>query len=354
MSHRVVKPRARRLQRWLCLLGLPLATAVFSSSVYAACEYKIASQWDGGFTASIAITNSTSAPITNWSISWQYASANRMSNGWNANYSGTNPYTASNLNWNGALQPGQSIEIGLQGTKGTATAEIPTIAGSVCGVAAASSSSVAVSSSSVATSSSSVAISSSSSSVATSASSSSVSSAVSNQVAWDLDETVSFLNFTTTKNVSTVETHFFTSMSGQINSSGVASVTLDLNTVSTGIPTRNQRVRDFLFETATYPTATFSVNVPSSLLSTLSAGQITQTDLTANVDLHGVIVPITARVSVQRLSDTRILVQTMSPILTRAADFNLTDGIEILRTLASLSSLSGAVAVDFALVFDAR
>jgi hypothetical protein len=63
---------------------------------------------------------------------------------------------------------------------------------------------------------------------------------------------------------------------------------------------------------------------------------------------------VTTRVSVQRLSNSRVMVQSMAPVLTRAVDFNLTAGVEALRSVVNLTSISAAVPVDFALVFDAR
>ncbi|RYY73230.1 MAG: YceI family protein [Gammaproteobacteria bacterium] len=189
-----------------------------------------------------------------------------------------------------------------------------------------------------------------SSSVATSSSRSSVNSTA----AWDLDTTTSYFNFVTTKNTHTVEAHNFTTIGGYIGNDGVAVLTIDLNTVNTNNTTRDQRMRDYLFEIATYPTATVSVAVPSTLLSSLSVGQAAATDITATVDLHGVNATVTTRVSVQKLSSSRILVQSLSPVLTKAADYNLTTGVETLRSLVGATSISAAVPVDFALVFNAR
>lgn len=146
----------------------------------------------------------------------------------------------------------------------------------------------------------------------------------------------------------------FTSLGGYIGNDGVAVLNIDLNSVNTNNTTRDQRVRDFLFETATYPTATVTVTVPSTLLSSLAVGQTSPTDVSAIISLHGVNFTVTARVSVQRLSSSRILVQTISPVLTKASDFNLTAGLETLRSLVGLTSISTAVPVDFALVFNAR
>ena len=65
----------------------------------AACTYKIDNEWNTGATGSIVITNSTSAAINGWAVSWQY-NTNRLTSSWNANLTGSNPYNASNLGWN--------------------------------------------------------------------------------------------------------------------------------------------------------------------------------------------------------------------------------------------------------------
>jgi hypothetical protein len=117
---------------------------------------------------------------------------------------------------------------------------------------------------------------------------------------------------------------------------------------------RDQRMREMLFETATHPTASIEVAVPAALLNSLSAGQSTLADITASVNLHGVQKAVTARVLIQRLSNSRVLVQSISPPLTRAADFNLVDGVERLRSVVNLVSISTTVPVDFAFAFDAR
>jgi endoglucanase len=104
-----------------------------SSSVAAGskCQYVITNQWNTGFTAAIRITNTGSSSINGWNLSWTYTDGTRVTNLWNAVFSGSNPYSASNMNWNGNIQPGQTVEFGFQGTKGSST-QIPTVTGSVC------------------------------------------------------------------------------------------------------------------------------------------------------------------------------------------------------------------------------
>jgi len=120
------------------LIGLGLATATFGNTANASCNYTITNSWGTGFTAAIRITNDTATTVNSWQVNWTYAN-NKVSNAWNAMLSGN--YSATNISWNGRIQPGQSVEFGLQGTTNGGAIESPTLTGALCGTANASSSS---------------------------------------------------------------------------------------------------------------------------------------------------------------------------------------------------------------------
>lgn len=644
------------------MTSVALALTAVSIPVFADCKYTVNDQWNNGFTATVKITNSTTSPINNWSIAWQYAGNNRITNSWNANLTGANPYSATNLNWNGQIQPGQSVEFGFQGTKDASAAEVPVISGAACGATSSassvkSSSSSVISSSSVKSSSSSVASSSSvkssssssavssvvsssislssssqssaassigagvlfqenfentalnaqpanwdnflawnyntsnqpgastfalvdsakaysgsksihfkgslaqivrklpagtnhlhirayvnmskklgndptdnhehimgikktqdanneirvgqikgvlgtnevpsdniapkmdkwyggtelspnkwycvetamygdtaynqlhmwvdgklvhsitsandwnngalpanwlsdkfnyvmfgfhsfsgntadvwmddivvstqpigcgsasSSSVATSSSSQSsvvtsisssskssqVSSAISSTTSssvssqsssksssssssvpvvgvgnWTLDPTNSFINFVTIKNVNKMETHRFDTLSGAIADNGVATFTINLASVNTANTVRDQRMRDMLFQTTNYATATATVNLTATTISAIPVGQSAMVDISGTLNLHGVTGTVTTKVNVQRLTATKILVQNQTPLFVKAADYTLDSGVEALRSIASLTSISTTVPVDFVLIYNAN
>lgn len=140
--------------RLAALLGAGLIATTFGSSANAACSYTVTNNWGNGFTAAIRVTNDTSATVNSWQINWAY-SKNSVTNSWNALLSGN--YSATNLNWNGRIQPGQSVEFGIQGVTNGGAIETPQLLGVLCSTTATSTSSISPVISSTSRSSSSVA-----------------------------------------------------------------------------------------------------------------------------------------------------------------------------------------------------
>lgn len=125
--------------------------ALYSVPTYAArCEYLIQNEWSTGFVAAVRITNDTGTAINGWSVNWNYTDGSRRTGGWNASVAGNNPYTATSVGWNDRINPGQSIEFGVQGNKGVANspAQRPSIGGVVCASSTSSASSKSLASSS--------------------------------------------------------------------------------------------------------------------------------------------------------------------------------------------------------------
>lgn len=244
-------------------------------------------------------------------------------------------------------------------SKPAISSSAPSSSSAVSSSAPASSSKPAVSSSAPASSSKPAVSSSAPSSTPVSSSApSSVASSVASSVSvpvgtFALNASESYLNFISTKKNSVLEISTFTGLSGTITADGVATLVIDLATVSTNIATRDQRMQAMLFEVANYPTATATVNVPVNVLSGIAIGNSAKVPVTASLNLHGVTAPISTTLSVQRMSSGRIIVQTLAPIVIKAGDFALTAGLESLRAIAGLADpITSTVPVDFYLVFD--
>ncbi|GII80353.1 glycosyl hydrolase family 5 [Sphaerisporangium rufum] len=86
-----------------------------------ACRVKYTkSQWSGGFTADLAITNTGSGSINGWTLGFSFPNDQRITNAWNATVSQNgSAVTARNVDHNGSIPPGGTASFGFQGTFGS-------------------------------------------------------------------------------------------------------------------------------------------------------------------------------------------------------------------------------------------
>ena len=169
--------------------------------------------------------------------------------------------------------------------------------------------------------------------------------------AWSLDNDASQVSFVSVKAGDAGEVHRFTEISGGLTAEGSASVTIQLASVDTLIPLRDDRMREMLFQTNLFPTASLSTNIDMDALAALAPGD--SMDMTANLtlDLHGQQISLAAEMIVARLGDHRLMVSSRKPLIVNAASVDLVKGIEALREIANLPSISKAVPVSFVLSF---
>ncbi|MDG1389047.1 MAG: YceI family protein [Halioglobus sp.] len=167
---------------------------------------------------------------------------------------------------------------------------------------------------------------------------------------WELDGERSSINFISMKNAAIAETHSFTSLVGYIGKTGNVQLNIDLNSVETQVPIRNERMQKLLFETAEFPNAKISANVDPAVLAAVVEGGTVSTEIPVTLSLHGLEQELAVAVTV--FSDGGSLrVISSRPLLLRAADFGLVDGIEALREIAGLKTISTAIPVTLNLHF---
>ena len=171
------------------------------------------------------------------------------------------------------------------------------------------------------------------------------------QADWILENGPSSLNFVSIKNNAIAEAHTFKSLRGSVEKGGGALVYIDLDSVETLIPVRNERIRNLLLSTSEFPAATVTASLDLAPMLALAAGEYLQMDLTINLGLHGVEATKTLAVRLFRLSEQAFQVSSIKPLMINAADFGLTGGIEALREIANLQSITPVVPVTFSLVF---
>jgi len=73
--------------------------------------------WNGGFTATVTVTNDGDAPLSGWSADWTFGGDQRVTGGWNATVTQSGPSVhAVNASYNGAVAAHGSTSFGFQGT----------------------------------------------------------------------------------------------------------------------------------------------------------------------------------------------------------------------------------------------
>ena len=168
---------------------------------------------------------------------------------------------------------------------------------------------------------------------------------------WELDNGKSVVNFVSIKNDTVAEIHSFTSLVGYIGVDGKVQLGIDLDSVETLVPIRNERMRELLFETAKFPAANISAQVDPVLLAAAANGGVVTADLPVTLSLHGIELALTVPVVVVGEGDQRLRVLTARPVMVNAADFGLGAGVTALREIAGLKAISVAVPVTLQLVF---
>jgi len=169
--------------------------------------------------------------------------------------------------------------------------------------------------------------------------------------AWQLDNSQSTLNFVSIKKNNAAEVHAFTKLAGVIDDNGLVSVDVDLMSVNTHIAIRDERMKEYLFETSIFPKAKLTTQLNMTEFDKLTTGSSQKVQLKAVVALHGQQQELAVNVLIMRLNQDTVVASTLSPFVIKAEAFKLTAGINKLQQLAGLPSISQAVPVSFVVTF---
>jgi polyisoprenoid-binding protein YceI len=171
---------------------------------------------------------------------------------------------------------------------------------------------------------------------------------------WALDNKQSQLSFISVKKGDIAEVHRFDQLEGAVDDKGNVKLIIQLASVDTAIPIRDERMREMLFNTNAFPTAVLTAKVDAAKVSKLKVGQMMVDALEGQLNLHGQVSPVTAELVIARLGPETLLVSSRRPLVLQAGDFKLVEGVEKLREIAGLPSISNAVPVSFVLTFDQK
>jgi hypothetical protein len=96
----------------------------------------VKSEWSGGFTANVTVTNAGTTAVNGWSLAWSFPGDQKLTTAWNATVKQSgSAANAANLSYNATIAPGGNVQFGFQGTW-TADDTSPaafTLNGTACG-----------------------------------------------------------------------------------------------------------------------------------------------------------------------------------------------------------------------------
>ncbi len=164
---------------------------------------------------------------------------------------------------------------------------------------------------------------------------------------WEVDPTGSHIGFASVKNDLIAENHTFTELTGRVSVAGDANIKVNLASVETLIPLRNERMQTILFNIAKFPQATITSEVPVNELSLMATGESSVLDIELLIDLHGKELKKSVPVKVTSIGDNGFDVSSLGPIIVHASQFALSDSVDALRKIAGLQSIDLMVPVTF-------
>lgn len=170
---------------------------------------------------------------------------------------------------------------------------------------------------------------------------------------WMLVPGDSRVSFVSIKNNAIAEVHRFSELDGRVSEQGRVDVNIPLASVATGIPIRDQRMRDVLFQVTEFPKATVSLDIDAAKMRTLAVGGHIVLQASAMLTMHGLENPLLMEARITRTSATQWLVTSERPSIVETVNFGLINGVDELRKIAGLQAIGSAVPVTYSLTFSA-
>jgi len=169
---------------------------------------------------------------------------------------------------------------------------------------------------------------------------------------WSLVPDESGMTYVTIKNGSLGEINTFREISGSVSESGQAVFTINLDSVDTANEIRDPRMKEILFETASYPTAKVTANLEMAQFENMPIGGTETVLLDMTLDLHGVSEQFDFYVLITRLGANKVRVDNKAPLILDGEDFGFGEGLAKMQELAGLESITPVVSATVALTFE--
>jgi polyisoprenoid-binding protein YceI len=167
---------------------------------------------------------------------------------------------------------------------------------------------------------------------------------------WSLVPDASTVTFVTVKNGVIAESHRFDGLQGSVDDAG-AHLVIELASVDTLIPIRDERMREMLFEVTDFPEARFDAPVSEAALEGMAVGDVRRLEVTGTLSVHGATQQVGTTLLATRAGADRVVVATTRSVIVSADALGYGEGVERLRAVAGLNSITPMVPVNLVLTF---
>ncbi|MFC3874357.1 YceI family protein [Neisseria musculi] len=158
---------------------------------------------------------------------------------------------------------------------------------------------------------------------------------------------ISFLSSKINKQLNSItEQSGFGGAQATLGKEGDFKMDVDLGSVKTGIEIRDQRLKDWVFETARFAKAEISAKVDAEAVNNLSVGESVHFKQPLVLNIHGKQINLEADLSAQRVSADKMMVYTLSPVVLDTKSMDMADGVAKLVEVMGLSSIVEQIPVS--------
>jgi hypothetical protein len=106
-------------------VGAVAATTANAATAGCSVTYTVASQWPGGFTANMSLTN-LGDPLTRWTLTWSFGAGQQVTQAWGIVVTQNGAQVSgANADWNGNLATNASTSFGFNGSWNNSSNPVP-------------------------------------------------------------------------------------------------------------------------------------------------------------------------------------------------------------------------------------
>ncbi|TWI58518.1 YceI-like domain-containing protein [Pseudomonas duriflava] len=163
---------------------------------------------------------------------------------------------------------------------------------------------------------------------------------------WQVDTSYSRVSFVSVKRGDMADVHYFSEVTGLIDQTGRVRLALPFDSLENTLALQAERMREFVFKADRFPEAIITSQIDPSTWEQMPVDDIRQHNLDLDLELNGQKQRLKAEVSISRLGETLVQVNTLQPVLVKAVDFDLLEGLKKLEEVSSVSGIAPEVPVN--------